>query len=301
MNYATLSANPYIYSENEQQTFTNAPIVGDFCEITIFMWAPGTGWYNNTGIEVTVDGVNYGTVNFPPGIGNYEREETILIPSGEVLFSWKGKFETNYFGFEIYNTLGELIYTTPASLSAGLFFTYQNECPLYVECLPITDLEGAYNPDIKQVNLTWKAPGSDDLTGFDIYRNDSLIAHLSPTTVSYSDSTANLENGNYTYCVIPLYPYTCDLEDECREIPIYVGIKNYEDHIMIYPNPANDIIHIFGSEIINIKVFNNIGQLILSQSNTNRINVSELINGIYILSVETTTKQIIQKKLIINH
>jgi hypothetical protein len=80
---------------------------------------------------------------------------------------------------------------------------------------------------------------------------------------------------------------------------IHVGIKDYETHITIYPNPATNVIHISGDMVLEVKMYNNIGQLILNQYNTNTINVSELQNGFYILSVETTTKQITQKKLII--
>jgi hypothetical protein len=51
--------------------------------------------------------------------------------------------------------------------------------------------------------------------------------------------------------------------------------------------------------VLEAKIYNNIGQLILNQYNTNIIDVSELTNGIYILSIETSTKTTIQKKIII--
>ena len=154
-------------------------------------------------------------------------------------------------------------------------------------------------PDIKQVNLTWIAPESDYLKGFDIYRNDELIERVSSSTVAYSDNTEELENGNYTYCVIPLYPVECDLEDECIT-NIYVGIKDYVAALHLYPNPANDVVNISGADIANVKIFNSMGQLLLSQHNKNVINVSELINGIYILSIELSTGYIIYRKVIIN-
>ena len=298
MNYVNLAANDYIYSKNEQKNrFDN-----DLCEITIFMWhLAGTGWYPNSGIEIIVDGVDYGIINLPQGFEIYEGEETVLIPSGEVCFSWIGKFDTNYCGFEIYNTLGELIYTSPISLPQGLFFTYQNECPYSVECLPIIDFEGAYTPENHQVNLSWTTPESIDLLGFNIYRNDVLIDSLLPSTVSYIDNTEELENGDYKYCVMPIYPVECDLDEKCFEIKINVGIINYKDHITIYPNPATNLITISSNKVSAVKVYNSIGQLILNEYNTNEINVSALTNGIYILSVEISAGNTIQKKIIINH
>jgi hypothetical protein len=268
------------------------------------MWnTGGTGW-NNAWIEITVDGVNYGTVKLPHAFDIYEGEETVLIPSCEVLFSWVGgNFPYTLYGFEIYNTLGEIIYTSPNDKPiSGVFFTYQNECPFFVECLPVTDLEWTYIPEDNIVDLTWKAPESTYLTGFEIYRNEELIEQLPPSIISYSDSTEKLETGDYKYCVVPVYPFECDdLEETCVTIPIDVGINNFKDNIIIFPNPANDVINIMGVDVVNVKFFNNTGQLILSQNNTNTINISDLQNGIYLLSVETSTRQILQTKIIINH
>jgi hypothetical protein len=168
-----------------------------------------------------------------------------------------------------------------------------------VECLPVTDLEGAYNSETDQVNLSWIAPESTYLTGFEIYRNEELIDSLPPLTISYTDNTEALETGNYKYCVVPVYPFPCDLEETCVNIPIDVGINNYQDNILIYPNPASSAVYITGADIANVKIFNNIGQLILTQHNTNAINVSELRNGIYFLFIETSTESITQKKIII--
>jgi len=170
-----------------------------------------------------------------------------------------------------------------------------------VDCLPITDFEGEYIPENHQVNLTWIAPESTDLIGFDIFRNDVLIDSLPPSVVVFSDNTEELENGDYKYCVVPVYPIECDLDEECFETKINVGIKNYNDNITIYPNPANTLINISGDKVLEVRIYNNMGQLILTQQNTNTINVSGLINGIYLLSAEVSTGQIIQKTVIINH
>ncbi|MCL2436007.1 MAG: T9SS type A sorting domain-containing protein [Lentimicrobiaceae bacterium] len=288
MNYGNLAA----------KTYTNANFEGELCEITIFMWnTEGFGWNNDRGIEITVNSVNYGgIIKLPYAFDIYEGEETVLIPSGEVLFSWNGHFD-GYFGFKIHNTLGELIYTSPDYIPEGVFFTYQNKC---IECFPITDLGGVYIPEEHQVNLSWEAPESADLTGFDIYRNDEFIDHLPSSSIFYSDNTAELEDGSYTYCVVPVYPSVCTLEDECITISINVGITSYKDNIMIYPNPAYDVVNIAGADIVNVKIFNNTGQLLLNQHNKNIINISELTNGIYILSIETLTGNTIQKKIIIN-
>ncbi|MDB9828209.1 T9SS type A sorting domain-containing protein [Flavobacteriaceae bacterium] len=65
----------------------------------------------------------------------------------------------------------------------------------------------------------------------------------------------------------------------------------YESNINIYPNPANDHITIdFGNldnvEDWNIKIINILGQEVLSQPmDTDKINVSELSKGVYIIRI----------------
>jgi hypothetical protein len=111
-----------------------------------------------------------------------------------------------------------------------------------------------------------------------------------------------LEPGNYKYCVIPVYPFECDdLEETCVTIPIGVGINNFKDNIFIFPNPAINVVSILGIDVVNVKVFNNIGQLLINKNNTNTINVSQLSNGIYIFSIEDSTGRTIHNKIIINH
>ena len=80
---------------------------------------------------------------------------------------------------------------------------------------------------------------------------------------------------------------------------------NYESNINIYPNPANDHIAIdFGNldnvEDWNIKIINILGQEVLSYPmNTDKINVSELSKGVYIIRISDGVNQT-DKKFIKN-
>jgi len=232
LNYLNLAANDYIYGEKEQKAYTiNSERA--LCNFRFVLWDDlGYGWFPERGIGITVDGVDYGMIALPWGTPSIE--EIVPLPSGEVQLSWIGFFVLTYH-FKVYNPSDELIYTSPEILYEGVFLTYQNEC---IECVPITDLKGVYIPEEDQVNLSWKAPESTDVIGFDIYRNGELLEHLPPTTTSYSDNTEALENGAYKYCVIPVYPFVCDLEDQCFEISIggclpltdFEGVYIAEEH-----------------------------------------------------------------------
>lgn len=70
----------------------------------------------------------------------------------------------------------------------------------------------------------------------------------------------------------------------------YSGVKlgiasENNQSIQIYPNPAQNEIHILGNILIEeIKVYDSLGQLIKS-STQNNIDISELVNGIYFISI----------------
>jgi hypothetical protein len=276
----------------------NAHIESDSCNFKFILSDDeGIGWPPLIGIAITVDGIDYGFVNLPWGTAYAEK--TVSLPSGEVQMVFHGGFPPRYH-IEIYNASDELIYTSPDFIS-GLFFTYQNECP---NCLPLTDFKGMHIQEENQVNLSWKAPESTALLGFDIFRNDELIAHVAPDTISYSDNTAGLESGNYKYCVTPVYPFVCTLDDKCFETPINVGVKDYETHIMIYPNPATNELTITNYElrITNVELFDVLGR---KQKTENRrqsaesgilIDISDLTSGVYFVKI-ITEQGIITKKI----
>ena len=303
--FCTLKGNPFVGNNpttkevqyERQKSYHSAYFDGEKCSFRLRLQDPGgLGWSSSNGINITVDGVDFGVVTLPWGEGDYI-EIVKFLPSGEVQFTFIGEFNPVRHCFEIYNSLDELIYKSPYMGEFNpLFLIYQNEC-----CIPLTDFEGAYIIEENQVNLSWTAPTSVDLTGFDIFRNEALIKHVDLSTISYTDNTAYLATGDYKYCVKPAYPFLCTFEEECFETYIELGIKNYASLIDIYPNPANNIVNIVGADVAIIQIFNCVGQLILNQYNTNTINVSTLQNGLYLLTIELTTGQTTQKKLIINN
>jgi hypothetical protein len=78
-----------------------------------------------------------------------------------------------------------------------------------------------------------------------------------------------------------------------------VGIKDIKsDILVIWPVPASENIYI-NETVKGISVFNNLGELVLKKSNTNFIDVHQLVSGIYIITVQTE-KGIFQKKVVIS-
>jgi len=83
-----------------------------------------------------------------------------------------------------------------------------------------------------------------------------------------------------------------------------IGIEEIQnDNFKIYPNPVNDMLHIEGDNINNIKIINVLGQEMISKNtdfnaNIHTIDCQNLHDGIYFIVISgktTTTKHLIKK------
>ena len=86
-----------------------------------------------------------------------------------------------------------------------------------------------------------------------------------------------------------------------------VGIENFGSEVSVHPNPASDLIIITPSEPLEhsaVTLYNMVGQAVFAQGydNTSRIEipVSQLTNGIYVLSLESGGRTLHQK-IVIRH
>ncbi|MCB2194501.1 MAG: T9SS type A sorting domain-containing protein [Bacteroidetes bacterium] len=79
------------------------------------------------------------------------------------------------------------------------------------------------------------------------------------------------------------------------------GIKTFEEEgISIYPNPTNGIMEVqfTDDKFYSVKVFNLLGEVIFEKQNISKsetINISDRINGIYIVTIESGNKIISRK------
>ena len=291
---ATGTYHYVLYAINDDgkgvETEENADI-GDGCYFRFVMKNAGgsmQGWKGSY-IYIAVSGEIYCLVTLQ---GSYFAEKTFFIPSGTLTFTWVsvGNYDP-VCEFDIYNPLDELIFSIDGVYGdIGMFFEYENQCSNdNHECDPAANL--LISTDHNTVHLTWEGIADS----YSIMKNGTVIGEVTET--SYWDE--EVENGFYSYCIVANYSDSCVSALVCDDITVsYEGVIDYEHNIMVYPNPAHNVVHISGADVAHIKIFNNIGQLILTQHNTNIINVSPLTSGIYLLTIETSTGGIVQKKII---
>jgi len=95
------------------------------------------------------------------------------------------------------------------------------------------------------------------------------------------------------------------IDEDCDNMDLISSTHELSNAtIRIYPNPAVDVINIELSQELNfvISLFNTGGKLILSASNKNRINISAIPQGIYLLEItDIQTNQKVLERIIITN
>lgn len=78
-----------------------------------------------------------------------------------------------------------------------------------------------------------------------------------------------------------------------------INENTINSNIYIYPNPAQNIINIEAPETIKtISIIDMTGKVILIESNTNQLHLTDLQNGLYLIKIETTTGYLTRKIII---
>ena len=90
--------------------------------------------------------------------------------------------------------------------------------------------------------------------------------------------------------------FSVAVEDTTLGVDAFVA----EPKIILFPNPSDNLVTISTNlEVLSVKIFNSIGQLVHQQNNTHRIDVNSFALGNYVLKIETKTGAAYFKKLLI--
>ena len=99
----------------------------------------------------------------------------------------------------------------------------------------------------------------------------------------------------YDAYVSDVYP---DEDGKYSIVNITKGTSIVRDEIIVYPNPATDLINIvFSKKIKSVSIFNNVGQTVYSGNET-QININNFESGVYIIWINNGN-EIISKKILI--
>jgi len=70
-----------------------------------------------------------------------------------------------------------------------------------------------------------------------------------------------------------------DITEDC------VGINETAETISVFPNPAQSFVHIEGINASEIQCYNELGQLVKTLRETNEVDLSGLVKGMYLLRI----------------
>ncbi len=183
--------------------------------------------------------------------------------------------------------------------------------PEIIDFNPPENLTGTANAN--NVFLTWDAatyPGTLELLGYNVYRNNILINPAIINSTEYNDT--GVPPGVHQYKVKPVY--IGEEPDIFASTEVTVEGNGIADQLAanfeIYPNPVSDFLtinpKIWNDKITSVSVLNQSGASVYKagtgaiMDNPFKIDLSAFASGIYILRI-TASSGIYSDKLVINH
>ena len=173
-----------------------------------------------------------------------------------------------------------------------------------ISCNPVRDLYAEAFGDMPEVILRWTEPESGstgNLLGYRILKDGIIMEELPQSQQEYFDLNVDFDE-THEYIVIAIFDDGCEAESDPLSVTvIWDAIHENGKEAKIYPNPANDILHVEGSDVILVEVFNIMGQSVMNiNENFETVDIGHLQNGIYFIRIKTsegekTMKLVIEK------
>ncbi|RKT00925.1 GEVED domain-containing protein [Chryseobacterium defluvii] len=155
------------------------------------------------------------------------------------------------------------------------------------------DRSGTFDPNERIV-----AAGPNTTTPITGTFNVPANAFVSMTDYKYVVMRVAMQRGGIPVnCTSFPYGEVEDYTVRISKLPVATGLN--QDDIMIYPNPVSSVLYVKNiSKKAQYKIYNAAGQLVANGILlNNQINVSKLINGVYVIDIEDV-KGNVQKKFI---
>ena len=75
------------------------------------------------------------------------------------------------------------------------------------------------------------------------------------------------------------------------------GVEENRFVAIVYPNPTNGVVRIEGVEVDEVRVYNALGQMVKIVRRTNEIDLSGLVEGVYLLRIADTEGKVYTDKI----
>ena len=256
-----------------------------------------------------------------------------MVQDDAILLTWDAVEHVGY-GYQIYRdgvlyrliqegnsfldetmTMGGHCYHVGVLCEGGDNGEHSNEsCATAGPCYPPRNLDFEYTNNYK-AKLKWETPEPHDgLSGYYLFRKDGdgeyrRIKLMNASAVTFTDNSLYQE-GDYYY---RLYAYYGDLDctsspanrhyyDNVFELHVYyspTGTDENEAQVKVYPNPAKSLVIIETEGMMEVSVYNTLGQCVLQKEvngDQTTVDLQNAYEGLYLLRVKTE-KGVISKRI----
>lgn len=234
--------------------------------------------------------ISWDAVEGAGGYAVYCYDGTYELGVTSSLFYIAGSNNTGTLDFQV-KTICSTGEYSEASETIEAFIGPQNNCPAPTS-LYATVEEGTANANV--INITWDAVAEAE--SYSLLINGKEFNDITETSFAYTTNESGLFEiylstscstgpSNQSYIAVEI------IDDD-------TSIEEYENKFNIYPNPVNDRLVIDTEENVRtVNIYNILGVAVYSTNNfaQNEINVSDLSEGIYFISIETDNGKIVKK------
>jgi hypothetical protein len=205
-----------------------------------------------------------------------------IMPSGANTYTYSG-------GSDVVSPSASTIYTVTGTDLNNCSGTQTAD--ITVNLLPVVSATSTSSLICVGETATLTANGAASYTWSTASNNGTVS--VSPSVTTDYTVTGTDVNGCENTAVVTQHV------DLCTGIALYSVVET----VMIYPNPAQDILNIQSDvEINRVELVAVTGQVLISEpvgEKTHRLNVEGLANGVYFIKVYSGSKQVVLKKLVI--
>ena len=182
-----------------------------------------------------------------------------------------------------------LVYGTYKGSNDRIGWIREEETPV-VSCNPVLNLVAQIGGDVSEVYLHWTEPepgSTGNLLGYRIQKNGELLQEFLEMP-EYVDTEVEFFE-TYEYVIIAVFDDNCESASAPLSIEVIPdAVPEYSKETKVYPNPAKETLHIEGKDILQVELFNIVGQKVLSiDANFDAIKLDHLPDGLYFVRLRS--------------
>ena len=194
-----------------------------------------------------------------------------------------------------------LVYGTYKGSNDRIGWIHEEE--IVISCNPVSDLKAETTGETPKVHLSWTEPeagSTGNLTGYMIRKDGELLTGF-VEEMEWIDNEVDFDE-THEYAVIAVYDDGCEAESEPISVSVlWDTVQDNGLYFGLYPNPAKETLRIDGKDILQVELFNIMGQKVLNiNEGFDAIRIEQLPCGLYFIRLqskqgEQTLKLLIEK------